>query len=906
MRISLQAKLRGALIAAACSIAFSGAAIAASPDHHEFEAMLEAPYQGAAGDAREFVLRFAFPDAQDPNTVAWRLELLSPAGERLRTWHGEERLYGAAIEVAVPWDGRGRARELLVDGHYTARLSAIAGDPVAFRTHPGSLAQRVDAVLADPHAQVQSWDVEVGKPRRPEMPFFEPLPTGRGVQQKSAPATASLPYTVYFGNLHSQTNDSDGGGAIPGCSGSQGAQTGAFGPNDAFVYADGHGLDFLLSSEHNHYFDGSSSTNTSASPTTAKNRYAAGRTAASNYNAANPGFLALYGMEWGVISGGGHLNIIDGHLLAGWEYNSSNQLLADIFTTKSDYANLYVVMKQQGWIGQFNHPSTSDQFPVGGTVFGYHADGDEVMVAAEIQNTSAFSDNTTETETSRSTYESAFNLFLERGYHVGPATNQDNHCANWGASWTNRTGVLLPTGQVLDAANFEAALRARRFFATSDKNSQLILTANGRVMGERFTNSGALTLTANYANTAGRVASQVAIYEGVPKRNGTVTLLSSAAVTTITPGNGEHFYYAKVTQDDGKILWSAPIWVTQTTSADTTPPSVSASESGTSGTITLSATASDNAGVTQVEFYVDSVLKGTDTTSPYSMTLDSTTLANGSHTLTAKAFDAAGNTTTSSPVTFSISNATADTTPPTVTASESGTSGTITLSATASDDVGVTQVEFYVDSVLKGTDTTSPYSMTLDSNTLSNGSHTLTAKAFDAAGNTTTSSPVTFTIDNAAAAVERIVNGTFESGKTGWTATSGVITKNSSVAAHGGVWKAWLNGYGSANTETAYQSVAIPSTATQATLSFWLDVITSETTTTTAWDNLTIEIRNSSNTVLATLGSYSNLNGPGGYTQKSFDVLAWKGQTVRVYFKGVEGSSVATSFIVDDVSLTTR
>jgi hypothetical protein len=97
-------------------------------------------------------------------------------------------------------------------------------------------------------------------------------------------------------------------------------------------------------------------------------------------------------------------------------------------------------------------------------------------------------------------------------------------------------------------------------------------------------------------------------------------------------------------------------------STDTTAPTVSTTESGTSGSITFSATASDNVGVTKVEFYVDGVLKGTDTTSPYSMTLDSTTLANGTHALTAKAYDAAGNVGTATAVSFSVSNATSGTT----------------------------------------------------------------------------------------------------------------------------------------------------------------------------------------------------------------------------------------------------
>jgi hypothetical protein len=816
--------VRGAAFGILSIAALSGGAYAASPDHHEFDATLEAPYRGDPGDAREFVLHFAFPDATDPATVAWRLEVQDPAGRRVQAWYGEVPFYGKPVDVRVPWDGRDAAQRALTGGHYRVSLTAATGEPLLTRTLPGELPQRVEQALATAdHAIAQDWDIELGAPARPDMPAFKALPVGAfgeaasGEDAKSAPAAGALPYTVYYGNLHSQTNDSDGGGAIGSCASSQAAQSGQFGPAAAFPYARNRGLDFLMTSEHNHYFDGSSSTNASASPTTARNRYAAGRSAASTFNAVNPGFLALYGMEWGVISGGGHLNIINGNLLANWETNSSGQLLGDVSTPKSNYAALYTTMRGRGWVGQFNHPDTSDQFPVGGTVMGYHADGDEVMVAAEILNTSAFSSNTTETETSRSTYESAYNKLLERGFHIAPASNQDNHCANWGASYTNRTGVLLPTGTTLNEANFVAALKARRFFATMDKNSQLILTANGKVMGERFSNSGALNLVANFANSAGRSASQVRIYEGVPGRNGTVTQLATSASVTITPSAGAHFYYAKVTQDDGKILWSAPVWVTQGSGGgDTIPPTVSASVSGSSGTISLNATASDNVGVTRVDFLVDGTLKGSDSSSPYALGLNSTSLSNGTHSLVARAFDAAGNSRDSSAVSFSVNN------------SGGGT------------------------------------------------------------------------------AVQRIVNGGFESGAASWTATAGVITSGSGAAAHGGSWKAWLNGYGSAHTDTVYQSVTIPAAATQATLSFWLDVTTDETSTTQAWDKLTVELRNAGNAVVATLATYSNLNAPGGYSQKSFNLIAYKGQTLRVHFKGVEGSQVATSFIVDDVSLLTQ
>ena len=204
-----------------------------------------------------------------------------------------------------------------------------------------------------------------------------------------------------------------------------------------------------MTSEHNHMFDGSTGTNTSANPATAHNLFASGLQAASTFRAAHPKFLAIYGQEWGVISNGGHMNIFNADGLIEWEKNSSGQLIGDYEIAKGDYASLYTLMRTKGWIGQFNHPSSSGQFTVNGTNFGYTADGDQVMVLAEVLNSSAFSHNTTETETSRSTYESAFNTILERGFHVAPRSDQDNHCANWGASFTNRTGVLIPTGTVL-------------------------------------------------------------------------------------------------------------------------------------------------------------------------------------------------------------------------------------------------------------------------------------------------------------------------------------------------------------------------------------------------------------------------------------------------------------------------
>ena len=130
-----------------------------------------------------------------------------------------------------------------------------------------------------------------------------------------------------------------------------------------------------------------------------------------------------------------------------------------------------------------------------------------------------------------------------------------------------------------------------------------------------------------------------------------------------------------------------------------------------------------------------------------------------------------------------------------------------------------------------------------------------------------------------------------------------MITNSTSEAPHGGAWYAWLDGYGTTHTDSLYQDVSIPAGATAATLKFFLHIDTAETTTTTAFDTLKVQIRNTSNTVLATLATYSNLNKGTGYTTRTFDLLAYKGQTIRIYFLGVEDSSLQTSFVIDDTAV---
>jgi subtilisin family serine protease len=153
---------------------------------------------------------------------------------------------------------------------------------------------------------------------------------------------------------------------------------------------------------------------------------------------------------------------------------------------------------------------------------------------------------------------------------------------------------------------------------------------------------------------------------------------------------------------------------------------------------------------------------------------------------------------------------------------------------------------------------------------------------------------------------ELLLNRGFESGAVNWTATAGVITNSTGQTPRTGSFYAWLDGYGTTHTDSLFQQIAVPSSATTVTLSFWLKINSAETTTVTPFDTLQVQIRNSSNTVLTTLATYSNLNETTGYVLKTFDISSFRGQTIRIYFLGQEDSSLQTSFVIDDTSCTTQ
>ncbi len=188
------------------------------------------------------------------------------------------------------------------------------------------------------------------------------------------------------------------------------------------------------------------------------------------------------------------------------------------------------------------------------------------------------------------------------------------------------------------------------------------------------------------------------------------------------------------------------------------------------------------------------------------------------------------------------------------------------------------------------------------------GTYSVTETVTDSVNGQTSSKTASVTVSSSSPS-QLLGNTGFESGASSpWSMSSGTLCSNSGCSgevAHNGAWFAWLDGYGTTHTDTLSQSVAIPSGKTSATLSYYLHIDTSESGS-TAYDKLKVQVLNSSGTVLATLATFSNVNAASGYTVHTANLSAYIGQTVTIKFTGSEDSSLQTSFVLDDITLTVQ
>jgi len=236
---------------------------------------------------------------------------------------------------------------------------------------------------------------------------------------------------------------------------------------------------------------------------------------------------------------------------------------------------------------------------------------------------------------------------------------------------------------------------------------------------------------------------------------------------------------------------------------------------------------------------------------------------------------------------------------------QTSTAGTAisTLQISATDSAGKA-LTYSATGLPAGLSISSSGAITGTPTTAGTSSVTVTASSGTASGSTTFTWVVNPAGGGGCTAAQLLGNAGFETGSASpWTASAGVIDSSSSEPAHGGTWKAWMDGYGTTHTDTLAQQVTIPASCKAATFSFYVHIDTAETTTSTAYDKLSVQVLNSSGTVLGTLATYSNLNAASGYVSHSFNLAGYVGQTISLKFTGTEDASLQTSFVVDDTAL---
>ena len=363
-----------------------------------------------------------------------------------------------------------------------------------------------------------------------------------------ASANATTPaigtYNWYYGNMHAHSDYSDGD-MDNTCNGA-GSATCCYSIGQTAL-----NFNFMGISDHNH----------NEGPVMTPAKYASGLSEATAYTAANPTFIAFYGMEFGTISTGGHVTIYGINQLLGWNTGNYN-----VYVAKGDYNTVFnMVASTPGAFTTLCHPNNTDFGNILGSA--YNATYDNAIVGCAVKNGPFSSTNITYSDPAPGNTVSFFNQMLAKGYHLGPTVDQDNHnSSTMGKSNQGRTVVLATA---LDKTSVNDAMLNMRFYATEDYNIRVTYTVNGNLpMGTIITQTINPTFNVNVTDPDGESVSQIRLMYGVPGSGSNPTALttvSSASSLTYTHsfGTGTYYYYAEITQPDGNVTWTSPIWYTK-------------------------------------------------------------------------------------------------------------------------------------------------------------------------------------------------------------------------------------------------------------------------------------------------------------------------------------------------------
>ncbi|MBC7696559.1 MAG: T9SS type A sorting domain-containing protein [Burkholderiales bacterium] len=363
--------------------------------------------------------------------------------------------------------------------------------------------------------------------------------------------TNSQTLNYYFGNIHAHSSYSDGN--------KDSASSLLTTPFQDFNYAkNSQHIDFYGISEHNHLNAGLTS------PTI----YHQGIRDAKAATTSN--FLALYGMEYGVISNGGHV-LIYGYdsLLIGWDNSNF-----DVFNSQYNYATLWKsINKKPSAFAMFAHPANTDYDSL--YFKPYNASFDSAIVGTPFRSGPAFSTNSTYSNPATGDYIVRYTSALKKGYHLGIGLDHDTHNSVFGRQTAGRLVVMAPALNQNDLFN---AIKGMHFYGSDDWNTKVDFSINGQMMGSVVSHSGTATLSVNITDPDGENTSTIAVYCGIPGSGSNPFVLTSVTNTnTLTythtlANNASYYYYLKITQADGDLIYTSPIWYKRNDAVTQYPP----------------------------------------------------------------------------------------------------------------------------------------------------------------------------------------------------------------------------------------------------------------------------------------------------------------------------------------------
>lgn len=330
-------------------------------------------------------------------------------------------------------------------------------------------------------------------------------------------------WNVYFGQLHAHTNLSDGTGSV----------------EEAFVYASKvENLDFFAVTDHSDSFDNADAGEIAKDGAGISTGWAAGKQAATSVTNGN--FVGMFGFEmtWPEDKQLGHISTFN---TPGWQTRDQEDF-ENVPTALENYYKALTTVP--GSVSQFNHPDIIhgdfERFDH------YSPEYDEAISLLEI----AGEDGTVDCE--------YYHLALDKGWHVAPTNNQNNHNGQWGDASRARTVILAET--LTEEALYDA-MKDRRVYATQDSDLTVYYTLNGAVMGSILPKSKEAEITVFLSDPTDEAIGKVEVIADGGEMIDSAYVGTPSQVLELPVSGGYSYYYLRVTQPDGDVAVTAPVWM---------------------------------------------------------------------------------------------------------------------------------------------------------------------------------------------------------------------------------------------------------------------------------------------------------------------------------------------------------